>query len=263
MKKNPPMWNFRSKRNPMMRDARIESNEKQKSRDAMENKEDAHKSLLRNSMKIMSPGPNQYQLPKRNSGVDQSRYEISIRSNSLANRGALLTTAARNDSRQGFRREPCGKHHKAESAAATSLTAPTSSSSKVPALLRDSKRANVKDLQCGPGPGAYYHELEIGGVSHVIGTSKRVHDRKPMAVGPGAYEIPPFASGSGYSMTPRRKIIKIVEKFPGPGSYSPSPQPSGVSFSVGRAKRVRMRLTESPGPGTYTLDRPSTSRSAL
>jgi hypothetical protein len=149
-----------------------------------------------------------------------------------------------------------------QSRRAEAATAPTTASTKLHGL-RNTKRVSLKDLQTGPGPGAYHRPLEIGGVSHVIGTAKRVHDRQQSEVGPGAYEAKAFAPGIGYSMTPRRKVCKIVENFPGPGSYSPSPDKAGIMFSVGRANRVRSRQLESPGPGAYNVSRPGSSRSAL
>lgn len=115
-----------------------------------------------------------------------------------------------------------------------------------------------------PGPGAYHFDLEIGGVSYRIGTAKRVRERKPLYVGPGAYDIPPSPTGIMSTMTPRRSYgIRKIEDFPGPGTYTPTGSSSGVKFSISRAQRHRERVVQSPGPGAYNFERPKSLRSAV
>lgn len=155
------------------------------------------------------------------------------------------------------------RHLKSESAGANYTQTPTADSTKMQTLTRLGKNHKIKDLQTGPGPGAYYRELEIGGVSYGIGKAKRVRERKQLSVGPGAYDLPPTPIGLGYSMTPRRKQLKKIENIPGPGTYTPTSEKKCVVFSVPKADRNKSRIIESPGPGAYTISRQNSSRSAL
>ena len=129
--------------------------------------------------------------------------------------------------------------------------------------LLKGKKNTARDFQNGPGPGAYHYELEIGGVSYVIGKGKRCHDRKKLSVGPGSYDINPIPGRIFYTMTPRRKEIKKIENFPGPGTYTPSKLEQGTMFSISKADRNKGRNIESPGPGAYRVTTPNSSRSAL
>lgn len=145
----------------------------------------------------------------------------------------------------------------------SNLLTPTSSSLKKLIKLHGPGKTYLKEIHNGPGPGAYYKPLSIGGVSYGIGKARRVRERKPMSVGPGAYEAGPLPVGIGYSMTPRRKPENRIFDFPGPGSYSPSPSEVGIKFSISKADRNKNRKIQSPGPGAYTISRPGSSRSAL
>lgn len=155
------------------------------------------------------------------------------------------------------------KHLKIETVGTNYTQTPTIDSTKIQTLARLGKNHKIKDLQTGPGPGVYYHELEIGGVSYGIGKAKRVRERKQFSVGPGSYDLPPTPIGLGYSMTPRRKQLKKIENIPGPGTYTPTSEKRGIVFSIPNADRNKSRIIESPGPGSYTISRQNSSRSAL
>lgn len=147
------------------------------------------------------------------------------------------------------------KHSKAESL-------PNQNSTKF-FNVRGKTAPKSSDLQGTPGPGTYNRDLEIGGVSYVIGRGKRCHDRKQLSLGPGSYEISPCPSRISYTMTPRRKEMKRTEIVPGPGAYTPSELEDGIKFSISKANRNRARSSESPGPGAYSITTRNSSRSAL
>lgn len=155
------------------------------------------------------------------------------------------------------------RHMKCGSAGGTFIQTPTGTSSKMNTLVPLGKTGNMKDLQSGPGPGAYFKELKIGGVSYAIGRSKRVHERKQLSVGPGDYDLPSSPMGISFSMTPRRRQLKKIDHVPGPGTYTPTHENPGIKYSVSRADRDKARLTQSPGPGSYSIRQPKSSRSAL
>lgn len=144
-----------------------------------------------------------------------------------------------------------------------SILSPTTSSLKKLVHLNGPNKKYNRDKQTGPGPGAYYKELKIGGASYVIGKGQRIIERKAGPVGPGKYDIPMLSNGIQYSMTPRRQLKNKIPEFPGPGAYSPSTLESGIKFSISKADRNKKRNLDSPGPGAYTISRPNSSRSAL